>query len=467
MNSNEQGKTGGLGVAVRGLSLALRFLVGAVIIGLGIGLFSFLVMTKAKPAQHAIEEKSLTVGVLEARRVMVERVWSGFGTVRSMSTADVASQVAGRVVERPESIEAGVPVDKGDLIVQIERSDYERAVEAAEQLVASTRAAIESLRVDQTSLNEQVELAEDEVEVLQREFDRAVQAREQGAGTESAVDLRRSALQRSRRELSAIRQRQLSISPEIARLEAQVANLQAQLATARENLARTTITSPITGFLQDVMVEEGELLAVGSPVTRVVDARTLEIPLRVPVSASRSVSLGDTVELSSDGASDNEWEGTVSRIAPEADPRTRTMTLFVTVEQDVTYAMDHHRPVDAQGNRLLLPGQFVVGDVRGAPGEAIVIPRHAVDKDRVMLVGAGTNGEARARSVPVVVSHYVDRTFGDLDGGVGTQWAVIESGIEPGERVIVTNLDELEHNMSVRIASEQVAAAPKGGDGAQ
>ncbi|MCW5776732.1 MAG: efflux RND transporter periplasmic adaptor subunit, partial [Phycisphaeraceae bacterium] len=240
---------------------------------------------------------------------------------------------------------------------------------------------------------------------------------------------------------------------------AQMVNQEAASRIAADDLERTTIRSPIDGVLQRVDPRPGELLGVGAPVARIVDLRRVEAPLRLPVSAAASVAVGDRAELVADSPAATRWDGRVVRIAPEADARTRTITVFVEVEQRIDYGADD--PL-AGARTLLLPGQFVIGRVYSGRSEPrVLVPRRALDSDRVMVVvreGEGWRVRARAVAPP----RFIEAEFPTLDPDE-TQWAVIPAGLEDGERVVLAGRDELADGMAVRVGDAR-AARPANGD---
>ena len=424
------------------VSIVVRVVIVLVIVGVGFSLFTALKAMKVEPERIHTEAKGVPVRAITTSTVAVPRVWEGYGTARAMNSATVSAQVLARVVNRPEEIEAGMYVEQGSLIVRLDTADTISNVQAAESSVASYAAQLESVEAQDKRLREQIAFAEEEREIEQRNLDRVRNAVRDGAGTETDIDNALAAIRRSERTLATLQQ-QLDVLParrdEINSLKASAV---AQLALAQENLDRTTIVSPIAGTLQDVYVEEGELLSIGQQVARVVDMTRLEIPLRMPISAASTVRIGDKVELRADGPAASSWEGGVSRIAPEADAASRTMTVFVEVIQDPS--------VTGIGEAMLLPGQFVLGRVLTSDeSQRVLVPRRAVSGDRVMVAKREeTTGVDRVMPVDVKVSHHIRGSFPQIDPDE-TEWAVIELGLDTGELVIISNLDVLVGGMTV------------------
>lgn len=437
----------------------LAYLTRAGMAGLALvvgGLILFL-MASAKPphprSHHG--DSFLRVRSFVAHEREVARVWEGFGTARAMTAADVRAEVGGRVIERPASVEPGAETRQGETLIKIEPIDYQQRVAASENRVEALRAQLSGLEVEEQRLREQLRLAEQEEQTARRDLQRVREAVSAGAGTPSELDQSEAALFRAQRTLEGIRQQVGLIPSRRAALEAQLLGEQATLRLERENLARTLVTSPIDGVLQAVDFERGEWVGASQRVARVVDLTRIEIPLRLPMSASGSVRVGDLVELAPDSALSRRWSGSISRIAPEADPETRTLEVFVEVAQD-----------PGSPDELLLPGQFVVGRVQTRSSQTrMVLPRRAVVGDRVLIAEpisgehpslAGvedTAGLCQVRPASVRVDYHLG---GSLTGQDPREkdWAVLDPSrpIPEGASVVLTNLDQLVEGMIVRLA---------------
>ena len=419
-----------------------RGIAAIVVIVIAAAFFKYMQATRLTPDTEPVLERTLAVSVVTAEPVPIARVWTGYGTARAMDSADISAQVSARVVERPPEVEPGGAIEAGQILVRLDATDYEQHVASAEQAAAATEAELEGLDVSRVRLSDQVESAEEELAIATRDLERARSALERGAGNRTDVDQREGAFRRAERTLAGLRQ-QLEVLPSTrASLSAKLLGQRADLALAREQLARTTIVAPFSGVLQEVYAEPGELLSPGSPVARVVDLSVVEVPVALPISAGEHVEPGNAVRLRADGPTDLSWEGRIARIAPEANAGARTITAFVEVRQ----AGGVRRP------GMILPGQFVVAEVTtGAIIDRIILPRRAVEGDHV-LVAAHNSEVLRASERTVHVLFHIDGSFPRLHA-TETQWAVLASGVEPGDNVIVSNIEQIAPGMRVETVS--------------
>ncbi|MEN0019285.1 MAG: efflux RND transporter periplasmic adaptor subunit [Planctomycetota bacterium] len=440
-------KTPARGGRLRVVAGAFRALAGLIAIGLAVLIYVFLSSTAEQPARTAREISPPIVETAPVRMLVLPRVWEGFGTARAMEAAELRAQVEARVTERPATTEPGLEVTAGQLLLQLDTTDFAAAVTSAEQRVAAARAEADGLEIEAGAIDDQVNIAVAELDLEERLLQREQDALEGGAGSTVAVERTMANVRRVERTLSALQERERMVGPRRMSLNATVADLEAELKRAQANLDRTTIASPIDGVIQRVDIEAGELARIGAVLARVVDLSRVEVPLRLPISADGLIEPDSSVELREDGPSPRSWAGTVSRIAPEADADTRTMTVFVEVVQDPTTDAD----------RLLRPGQFVIGRIETTDGVARpVVPRRALQGDRLFIAEPARRDEAgnvfEARRVEVRVAHTLERSLPDIDPRE-SQWTVL-SDLPPqlqaeltdrdGVEIVLSNLNDLE-----------------------
>jgi membrane fusion protein (multidrug efflux system) len=220
----------------------------------------------------------------------------------------------------------------------------------------------------------------------------------------------------------------------VARLrtaQADVAQAKAQIAAARLSLGYTTVTAPIAGRAGRAMVTEGALVS-GAGATLLTTIEQID-----PIYANFSQSSSDLLALRSRIAS-----GAIQVPAPNNVPvhlvledgslyRLPGHLDFVAMSIDQTTGTAALRAEFPNPQRTLLPGQFVRARIEaGVQAKGLLIPQRAVTVSpqgaSVMVVNAKNTVEPR----PVKV--------GALEGG---SW-VIQSGLDPGERVIVDGLQK-------------------------
>jgi RND family efflux transporter MFP subunit len=433
-------------LAGKRVSVVSRIVVSVVILGVSLGIFRTLVALKPPAPRQDRPPAAMTVRVITATPVRTPRAWRGYGTAVAKAAADVAAEVAGTVVTRAPTVEVGGWIDAGEALVTIDAREYADRARRSAEIAASLEADLAGLDVELESQQETLRLADQSADLTRRELDRIRGAVEAGSANRFELEAIEDRLARVLREREVI-QRELSLIPtRKARVRAQLDAERASQRLAELDVERCAVRSPISGVLQEIDVEVGERVNVGSRVGRVVDLGVIEVPVRVPVAGASWVRVGAKVAVAgvSEGR-EGAWEGVVARIAPEADPATRTIGVYVEVDQ---------RGRDRTGPTLL-PGQFVFGRIESAETiERIAVPRGAVSGDRVFVVDA--EGVVATREVEIAFASEGRHPGVHPDE---TQWYILEGGVEPGEVIAVSNIADLRPGMRVTAADVGRAVA--------
>lgn len=405
----------------KAISVATRTAVCAVLLGGAGGLFWLLVHTKSVPGIVAGAGPQRRVEVMRPLAVPVRREWSGFGTAAAVDSADVPAEIAGIVAEVPPRVVAGAAIGEGEVLAVLDSRDFLKRVEVVAAELADVEARLAQLQVEYDSWAQRVDLVAEEAALARTELERIEAALARDAAKQREVDQARMAWRILQRAEISAREELAKVGPRRAQLEAQRAGLEARRVLAERDRKRCTISSPLAGVVGAVDVEAGESVAAGQRIARVVSLRRVEVALRLPASARATVSEGDQALLEAAGSIPRAWSARVGRIGPEDDESTRTMVVYVDLEQD------------PRARDVLVPGRFVQATVVSAAAELrTVVPRRSLLGDRLLLVEEGL-----VRSRPVRVEYHVRGVFPEL-GVTAEQWAVLAERL-PEEALVVVN----------------------------
>lgn len=365
-------------------SLIVSIIIRATVVVIALSVCSAIAFAlyKTKPAPAVTDAPPAVprVLVMKAADVPVRRQWTGYGSAAALRTSDVPARVTTTVLRVPENIIEGRRVEAGQLLAELDDSDFARQVEIAAQNLRDIEAQLNRLEVEEQAWQKRLELANEAVELSRGEYDRFVKAFEDGAANQREVDAARQTLISAIRDQVAVEEEFTKIPNRRTSLRAQQVAQEATQRLAKQNVERCTVVSPIAGVLQAVDVEPGENVTIGERIARVVNLETVEIPLRLPAGARAGLEPGDPVELSSTGAFARQWNSTIARINPEDDVATRTMTAYVELQQ---------KPDDT--NNLLAPGTYVSGRVTSDLAEPRwIVPRRAIMEGQIRLVENNT-----------------------------------------------------------------------------
>lgn len=384
---------------------------------IGIVLIIALFVGKPKPQRQPAEVAMPAVHVVEAKPSSIQVTVDAQGTVTPKREIDLVPEVAGKVVDVAESFIAGGFFNKGDVLIRIEPRDYEFAVTRAEAELAS---AVQRLALEQA-----------EAEQARRDW---TQLGETGEPTPLVL-----------RE------------PQLAEARARLAAAQAQLDDAKLDLERTTIRAPFSGRVREKRVDIGQYVTPGAVLGRVYSTDVVEIRLPLtdrqigylglPLSPSQDVPPVN-VTLTARFAGDvHHWPAQIFRTEGAIDPRSRV--LYAVAEVADPFGLK----AEGGKNVPLSVGLFVEAEIEGKTYEDVfVLPRQAL-KERDQLILVNDEGKLEFRTVSVLQTN--------------PQSAFIDSGLEAGDRVMWSTLENPVDGMAVEVLEDDVqlnaAASSLGG----
>jgi len=341
------------------------------------------------------------VTLVEVKTTSVPLTFEYVGQTAGSKEAEVRARLTG-ILER-RVYQEGERVKEGQTMFVIDPKPYAAAVQAADAELARARAAAAQARRDRARLEPLIG-GDVEGAVSRREYDNAV----------SAVET----------------------------AEANVKLAEANLTTARLNLSYTTVTAPVSGFASRAQKSEGSLVSPGA------DSLLATVSQVDPIYVNFSISENERLRLDRlrregklvlPDAKRNGYEVSVRLADGTVYPRKGTVAFIDARINPGTGSYDA-RAVFANPDVGLRPGQFVRVILAGATRpDAIVVPQVAVmdgpQGKFVYVAGRSADGKDVALPRPVTVSDWVE-----LDGA--NQW-IVETGLKPGDRVVVDGMAKL------------------------
>ncbi|WP_407158319.1 HlyD family secretion protein [Bradyrhizobium sp. STM 3557] len=284
----------------------------------------------------------------------------------------IAGQVRTVAVDDFESVRAG------DLLVQIDDSEFAAIVAQAEASVAAARAALENLTnqielqyaaIAQAEAAKQAAVAR-EIETRQEE-ERQKSLVATLAGTKQKLEQAVSAHARAEADVKAseafveVQKHQLDVlNGTKQQRAADLLGAQAALTTANLKLSYTRIVAPFDGFVSERQVQPGDYVNVGSNLISVVPIPELYVIANYKETQLTKVRSGQRAEISVDAFPGASLRGRVERIAPASGsqfallpPDNATGNFTKVVERlPVRIAFDADQPLVRQ----LRPGMSVI-----------------------------------------------------------------------------------------------------------
>jgi membrane fusion protein (multidrug efflux system) len=221
-------------------------------------------------------------------------------------------------------------VHKGDLIVEIEASDYRDQVQQAEANLSAARAALANLANQKDVQRALIQQAEATIQATAADLQRyKLEAQRQRdlqtrlAGTPQLVEQAEANEKRTSAQLllsnaQLDQQKALLASLDVQekQLDAQVRAADAQVALARNNLDYTRVLSPADGMVSQRQVRPGQFVNVGTQVIAVVPLPNVWVIANYKETQMTNVRPGDPARVTVDAFPDLALSGHVDSWSP-------------------------------------------------------------------------------------------------------------------------------------------------------
>ncbi len=356
-----------------------------------------------------------------SRGSVVSRV-SAAGRIYPVIEVKINSQVSARI-ERL-AVREGQHVERGDILVVLDRTLYQARLEGAEASLNSQKsnseAALATLRQAEDLLNEQKALAEQSLtsERLLRD-------------SQNGYDAARARYNASL---------------------AQVSSAQASLEQAEEDLSRTTIRAPMSGTITALGVEEGEMvlgtqMTMGTQIMAVSDLSRMEVEVDVDETDVVAVVVNQDAEVEVDALPDTILAGRVTEIANSGTTRGAGTQMEVTnfaVKVELIDSDPRLRPgmsatvdviTETRNETLKIPIQALTARLY----EDLVVSNEQEGEGSVQLERSQERSDEEDEYVEVVFVILEDNTVElrrVVSGISGTSYIEILSGLEEDEKVV-------------------------------
>jgi RND family efflux transporter MFP subunit len=316
--------------------------------------------------------------VATAQQTAVPDWVEAVGTVRATQTAEIASQIAGNVVE--------VRVHEGD---RVRASQVLAVIDDA-----SPRAAVDQAIAAQESTEQALGAAETEYALAASTLERYQQLYEKKEISGQQIDQMRA------RARAAAAQRDLAT--------AEVSRAKAGLAEAQVSLGHARVEAPFAGLVAQRQVDPGTFASVGTPLLTLEDISRYRLEALLNETDMHSIRIGSEATAVIDALGTAELSGRVAQIVPSADAASRSFLVKIDLPPDTR----------------LRSGLF--GRARFSPGTrtALTIPTSAVVE----------RGQMQAVFV-LDASDIATLRYVTTGKGLGQRIEIL-SGLETGERVV-------------------------------
>ncbi len=304
-------------------------------------------------------------------RIVLRRVYSG--TLEAPARFVVAPKIRGRIEHL--AVDIGDPVERNQVVAELDDDELTQAVAQAEAELAVTKANLKAAR--------------SALAIAARDLERVQTLRRRGVSSESQLDTARAT--------RLARQAELDVAT------AEVTRAEAAVDATRVRLAYTEVRAVWSGgessrVVAERFVAEGALVAENAPLLSIVELNPLRSIIFVAEKDYGRLEVGLRADLATDAYPGERFVARVARIAPVFEPGSRQARVELVVDNP---------------DGRLKPGMFVRATVAlETVDDAVIVPFAAVtsrdDEEGVFITD---------------------------DAGDQVRWVAVELGIREGNRV--------------------------------
>lgn len=234
---------------------------------------------------------------------------------------NVSSEINGRVLS--VRVKENDRVEKGHVLLELDREPYEIAMRAAEAELASVRQKIKSKRSEYRGSFVDIDLAKKRIEFLTTQHTRQKKLRAKGVSSVARLDEATFQLRIAEQELRGAQEKRWKLladlggnSDEAASNHPAVRRAMVAVDRALLDLRRTRVLAPAGGIIAKINPEPGEIIKAMAPVLLLVDESDLWIEANLKETKLTHVREGQIAEVIVDAYPDTNWRAKVDSIAP-------------------------------------------------------------------------------------------------------------------------------------------------------
>lgn len=387
--------------------LLILFLLG------GGGFVWWRVLTPVDQAMATEQQPPMPVQTITLQPKTIEERSEFVANLQSRRSVTLRPRTQGQITEI--FVTPGDYVASGTVLLQIDPSEQQAVLNSGYASVASAQANVDNANAILRSLQAERLSNVAEVELSQVEYDRYAALATEGAVSQQTRDQYASRLEVARASLDAIDQQIQAQQAAVVRAEKAVQEAEARIQEQQVQLQYFQITAPFAGVVGDIPVKVGDFVDTSISLLSIAENDQLEVNFSIPAEQATTLQMGSMVELV-DGQGNQLGTSQIFFIAPNTAGTTQSVLVKAVLDNN---------------GRQLRTDQFVKASVIWNQRSGVQVPTTAVTRlggeSFVFVAEPSEDGfVARQRLV-------------ELGRIEGNEYQIL-SGLEPGEKVIVSSL---------------------------
>ncbi|MDC9511075.1 efflux RND transporter periplasmic adaptor subunit [Pseudoalteromonas sp. Angola-4] len=308
-------------------------LVAIVCIGLAISYNGQKMVQQANgPKPEPAKSVAPNVSVINAVPSTYQAYVSGHGEAKAHWVLSLKAQVKGEITNMSEQFATGNVVKKGQVLAQIDNTEYLQAVASAKATLADAKLALQE---------------------------------EQDLGNQAKREWQRSGVTQAPSSPLVFRTLQLEAA------QATADNAQYALQTAQRDEKNTHISAPFDAVILSRDVDLGTYVSIGDTLATLNSTDKVEISVPLSLRQWQNLASNKSGEvILSDVTTQNQWQGYIARFEQHLDDSSRQRSVVVALDKPFEQATP------------LLPGTFLAVQIAGkALNNVIKLPASAVSQE--------------------------------------------------------------------------------------
>lgn len=338
------------------------------------------------------------------------------------------------------SVYSGDRVESGQVLARLDATERSTELSGARAEASVMQASLQVSQVEIEEQTQEIARLQAELDYLQLQENRFETLAAEGAISQDEYDIVASEVSAKQSAIEGARATRTRLIAAAERERARVGQAQAEVDTAAVMESYTTVTSPISGLVQERMVDPGVVVQPGMGVLKIGDYSRVRLQSNVSQQDAGYVRVGMPIKAHVPGATDTPLVGEITSIFPQTSSETRTVMVEALIDNP---------------QERLLSGQFLEMTIfTGRKANAVSVPQKAVvnfDGELSVWVIVGTSAERRPVETGMVSGDRIE----------------ITSGLNPGDQVITSGHSRLVPGVQVAVVDNTGNPLPMLGDSSQ
>ncbi|KEF38225.1 RND family efflux transporter, MFP subunit [Schinkia azotoformans MEV2011] len=345
-----------------------------------------------------------------------------FGSIVSDENAKIASEIMANVSN--VLVKNGDFVKQGQTLVLLDNEKVNASLNQVSANIDTVKAKVKSIDETIKQVEAAVTKAQADLILKEKMYSRMTSLYEAGAVSLQEKDEAETAYLAAKAQLAEVEARLATTNANRTEVLANLGVAEAAYNSASISVQDATITAPFAGVVVETIVDTGDMVNPGMPLLTVEKA-PYYLEVFVDERKQSEIKIGDQISVTID-ALQNTVQGKVTEITPKIDPASRTFRVKIEVPQTAS---------------KLKSGMFGYAIFPEGDQKGIFIPKTAIYywSQLTAVFVVDDQGIAHLRYVQL--------------GKEQDQTVEVLSGLNPGERIVLSNIEKVKDGVRV-VAAE-------------